>query len=141
MDYVYNAKLEPDPHDGFLVTFPDVPGAITRGKDRKEALANAAEALGLALRGYLADGLPLPVAKAKGLDEVAVPAGDAMKLALVEAFNASGLSKSELARRLGKNETEARLLLDPDHPSKFAIMQAALAELGKTIIVSVRDAA
>jgi len=141
MDYVYKAKLESDPDDGILVTFPDVPEAITHGRDRKEALASAAEALGLALRGYLADGLPLPLAKAKGLEDVAVPADDAMKLALIEAFNASGWSKSELARRLGKNETEARRLLDPDHPSKFAIMQAALSELGKTIVVSVRDAA
>ncbi|MGH6859065.1 MAG: type II toxin-antitoxin system HicB family antitoxin [Phyllobacterium sp.] len=141
MDYMYRAKLEADPDEGFLVTFPDVPEAITHGKTRKEALDSAAEALGLALRSYLADGLPLPMAKAKGRYDVAVPAQDAMKLALIEAFNASGLSKSELARRLDKNETEARRLLDPDHSSRFSIMQAALAELGKTVIVSVRDAA
>lgn len=140
MNYVYNASIVPDPDGGHLVTFDDVPEAITGGADRAEALANGAEALGLALRGYLATGRRLPAPEAKGVP-VAVRAEDAIKLALVEAFRDSGISKTELAARLGKAETEARRILDPDHPTKLATMQAALAAFGKTIIVTVRDAA
>jgi antitoxin HicB len=44
----YFAKFEPD-EGGFLVTFTDVPEAITGGKDRAEALANAQDALEVAL--------------------------------------------------------------------------------------------
>lgn len=33
----------------YTVTFPDVPGAISQGKDIPEAMANASEALGLML--------------------------------------------------------------------------------------------
>jgi len=143
MDYIFAAKIEPDPDGGFLVTFPDVPDAITGGESIAESRANAVEALGLALRGYLASELPLPkaVTKRKGLVSIPVDTTTALKLAVIETFNASGLSKSELARRLGKAETEARRILDPDHNTKLPLLQAALAALGKEIVVSVRDAA
>lgn len=143
MEYIFAAKIEPDPEGGFLVTFPDVPEAISGGNDRPEARANATEALGLALRGIVALGRPLPQpqARGKGLVPVAVAPDTALKLAVVEAFARSNLSKREFARRLGKAETEARRILDPDHPTKLPLLQAALATLGKEIIVSVRDAA
>ena len=70
-----------------------------------------------------------------------VDAVDALKLAVIEAFIAAGISKSELGRRLGKGETEARRILDPDHPTKLVALQAALRLLGKQVVVSVRDAA
>lgn len=40
----------------YTVTFPDVPGAISQGKNIPEAMANASEALGLML--YNAETLP-----------------------------------------------------------------------------------
>lgn len=143
MHYIFHAEFEPDPDGGFLVTFPDVPAAITHGEDRAGAIASAREALGLALRGILAEGqaLPRPQATGGALVEIAVDPATALKLAVIEAFAASNMSKSELARRLGKNETEARRILDPDHPTKLAQIEAALAALGREIVVSVREAA
>jgi antitoxin HicB len=143
MEYVFAADFQPDPDGGFIVTFPDVPEAITQGDDLADARVSASEALGLALRGYLVLGRPLPkpVARRKELVPVPVDAMTALKLAVIEAFNASGLSKSELGRRLGKAEGEARRILDPDHPTKLQALGAALAILGKEIVVSVRDAA
>ena len=143
MDYVFAALFQDDPDGGVLVTFPDVPEAITHGEDRAEARRNAVEALGLALRGYLADGEALPKPKAKGrhLVDIPVEADDALKIAVIEAFNAAKLSKAEFARRLGKAVTEAQRILDPDHPTKLPALNAALATLGKEIVVSVRDAA
>ncbi|MER9878482.1 type II toxin-antitoxin system HicB family antitoxin [Mesorhizobium sp. M0118] len=143
MVYSYSGQFGIDPDGGFLVTFPDVPEAITTGDDIVEAKQNASEALGLALRGYLAQGKPLPkpMAKGKGLVEVPVEATDALKIAVIEAVQASGISKSELARRLGKAETEAYRILDPDHATKLASLEAALAVLGKQVVVSVMDMA
>ena len=141
MDYIYNASIIADPDGGYIVTFADVPEAITHGEDWDDAVASGADALGMALRGYLTVGRTPPPPQAKNGTPVAVPAEDAMKLALVEAFRQSGISKTELATRLGKAETEARRILDPDHPTKLATMQTALAVLGKTVIVTVRDAA
>ena len=143
MEYVFAARFERDPEGGYLVTFPDVPEAITGGATMAEAKTNAAEALGLALRGIVGLGRPLPSSTTWGKDlhPISVEPYAAMKLALVEAFRESGISKTELAARLGKAESEARRILDPDHPTKLATMQAALAALGKTVIITVRDGA
>lgn len=143
MEYVFAADFQADPDGGYIVTFPDVPEAITFGDDLAEARSSAAEALGFALRGYLALGrpLPVPITKRKGLVAIPVSATTALKLAVVEAFRASCMSKSDFGRLLGKAEGEARRILDPDHPTKVQALEAALAVLGKDIVISVRDAA
>lgn len=142
MNYVYPALFQPEPDGGFLVTFPDVPEAITQGDDFPEAMASASDALGLALRGYLVDGRSLPTpSEHDGCIDVPVEMANALKIAVVEAFRAAGISKSEFARRLGKGETEARRILDPDHPTKLATLEAALRLLGKQVFVTVKDAA
>lgn len=144
MHYLYRARIDRDPDGGFLVTFPDVPEAITHGDDLNEARINATEALGLALRGYVIAGRSLPSPHAErddSLVDIPLEATDALKLAVIDAFNVARISKSELARRLGKRETEARRILDPDHPTKLPVLEAALSVLGKKVVVSVLDAA
>jgi antitoxin HicB len=81
----------------------------------------AEDALGLALLCYLQRGKPLPKPRAKGrnLVDVAVARDVAAKLAVLESFGAAGISKSELARRIGKDEKEVRRILDPKHPTKL----------------------
>lgn len=141
MDFIYRAKVEADPGGGLIVTFADVPEAITAGDDRAEALVNGREALGLALRGIALEGRPLPVPVAQEGTPIAVDADTAAKLAVIAAFRESAISKSELARRLHKTETEARRILDPDHGTKIGLLQDALRALGREIVVSVRQAA
>ena len=56
----YPIELKPD-GKFFLVTFADIPEAITHGRSRKEALAMPAEALATALDFYSRYfGLPIP---------------------------------------------------------------------------------
>ncbi|PSJ60609.1 type II toxin-antitoxin system HicB family antitoxin [Kumtagia ephedrae] len=143
MNYVYPAIFHPESDGGFLVTFPDVPGAITQGDDFLDAKASASDALGLALRGYLVHDKPLPIPSKRKASQVDVPVemANALKIAVIEAFRASGMSKSEFARRLGKAENEARRILDPDHPTKLATLDAALKLFGKQVFVSIGDAA
>ena len=95
------------------------------------------EALGLALRGYLVDGKPLPVPSqaVPGETEIPVLSRDGMKLAVISSFQSSGISKSELARRLGKSEKEARRILDPDHPTKVKVLEEVLAILGQRVAI------
>lgn len=49
----YVALLEDLGPEGYLVRFPDVPEAITQGATVEEASVNAADALAVALDGYI----------------------------------------------------------------------------------------
>ena len=140
--YGYRAQFERGSRRGYVVSFPDVPEAITQGRDMADARAMAEEALGLALLAYLERGMPLPKPRAKGrsLVEIAVAADVAAKLAVLECFVAAGISKSELARRLGKDEKEVRRILDPKHATKLPALTAALRVLGKRLMVGVMEA-
>lgn len=143
MEYVYHARFEREADGGYLVSFPDVPEAVTFGADLEDARESAADALATALRGRADDGkpVPAPAARGDGLVAIVLPAETALKLAVIDAFRTAGITKTELARRLGKLETEGRRILDPNHATKTPALEAALAALGKAVIVSVRDAA
>jgi antitoxin HicB len=109
--YIYRARCEAgDRRGNIVVTFPDVPEVVTQGRGEADARAMAEEALGLVLLSYLARGKPLPKPRAKGrnLVDIAVAPDAAAKLAVLESFAAAGISKSELARRIGKDEKEVR---------------------------------
>jgi antitoxin HicB len=138
--YSYRALFEPGDRRGtVVVSFPDVPEVITQGHGQVDARAMAEEALGLALLSYLQRGKPLPKPRAKdrSLIDIAVAHDVAAKLAVLEAFAAAGISKSELARRIAKDEKEVRRILDPKHPTKLPALTAALRALGKRLVVSV----
>jgi antitoxin HicB len=137
--FVYGARFEPGAKGCIVVSFPDVPEAITQGRDSADARAQAEEALGLALLSYPQRGLPLPKPKSRGggLVAIAVEPEIAAKLAVVEALREAGISKSELARRLGKDEKEVRRILDPLHSTKLATLAETLRALDRRLVVGV----
>ena len=51
----YPALLTPEEHGGFLVTFRDIPEAITEGETFEEALRMGADALATVLDSYYED--------------------------------------------------------------------------------------
>jgi antitoxin HicB len=139
--FTYPAKLTPDRKDGgFVVTFRDVPEAITQGDTAKEALSEAEGALQAAIEGRIEDGLdiPAPSRLKPGEKPVATPVTTALKAAVYLAMGDQGISKSELARRMGVNEKEARRLLDPRHPTKVPTLERALGALGRRAEIEVR---
>ena len=140
--YTYPAMFEPGGDGGFVVTFPDVEGAITQGVSRADAMAQAVDALGTALLFYAKEGRSLPTPRASDdLPSVTVAPDVAAKLAVLEAFADAGISKSELGRRIDRDEKEVRRILDPLHPTKLPLLSAALAALGRRLVVGVEKAA
>jgi antitoxin HicB len=139
----YTAKFEPD-HDGYLVTFPALPEAITVWASEAEALTNAADALEVVLLTYANDGRALPPDRVPRGGErylrVPVSAAVTAKLAFIEAFRASGTTRVALAASLGKAESEVRRMLDPYHATKLGTIEAALLALGKRLVVTVEAA-
>jgi antitoxin HicB len=143
-EFAYPVTLTHDEADGgFVVTFADLPEAITQGNDSADALFQAVDALEEAIAGRIRRGDPIPEPSEAGPDQpvVLVPALTAAKAALCLALREAGISKSELAVRLGCDEKEVRRLLDPKHQSKLPGIQKALAALGKGIAVRLVDEA
>lgn len=141
MRYAYPAELLRE-DGGVTITFPDVPGAISEGANRAEALAEGADALASILAAMAADGLPIPApGAARGRPLVSVSILEATKLALNEAMRKSGVSNTELALRLGCDEKAVRRLRDVLHASRIADVEKALAALGKRVVTNILNAA
>jgi len=141
--FAYPAKFTPRTDGRVLVEFFDLPRVATDGKDDREAPEEAMDALGseLSIRLSRKEEIALPSAAKRGQRLVPVPLWLAPKLALYLAIRDRQVNNSELARRLGVHERVIRRMLDPEHDSKPEKIQAALAALGKHMIVEVRDAA
>ncbi len=71
---------------------------------------------------------------------VAPGARIAAKAALYQAFCDAGVSKTELAHRLGVDHREARRLLDPRHASSLDRLDQAVTALDRRLIVGLRAA-
>lgn len=139
----YPVVLEPASNGTIVATFPDVPEAHTVGNDATQVLERAPDALETALAIYLDEGrvLPHPSRRRKGQRLVALRPMAAAKLAIHQAMCDQGVSQVELARRLGRDPKDVRRLLDLMHRSRLDRLEAALAALGKRLIVEIRDAA
>ena len=133
----YPVTLTPD--DGtVLVTFPDVPEAITFGADEDEALLQAVDALESALSFYIEARKPLPMPSAAlGRPTVRPTALESAKLGVYQAMTEQGIKKSELARRLGWHLPQVDRLFDLNHASRFDQIEAAARVLGRHVEVRV----
>jgi antitoxin HicB len=142
--FMYPAKLERGEAQGvFVITFRDVPEAITQGKGEKDALWQAADCLEEAIAGRIADRREVPKASkvARGERLIPVPAAMAAKAALYLSMVETGITNAQLARKLGCDEKEVRRMLDPRHPTKLPRIKEALDVFGKRLVVSVEEAA
>ena len=121
--------------DGFTVTFPDIPEAITGGTTRAEALEQAKDALESALDFYFEDNRHVPAASAprRGQALVELPASVSAKVLLHNELLAQAVRPADLARRLKTTRQEVNRLLDPRHATKIDSIQLALGALGKHI--------
>ena len=141
--FIYPVSLTQEKVEGgFVVRFIDLPEAITQGENVDDALLEAGDCLEEAIANRIAMGLPIPNPSTtkKGQYSVPLPAQMAAKAALYIAIKEIGISKVELARKLGCDEKEVRRLLDPHHLSKIPRIEAALSTMGKQLIVGVQTA-
>lgn len=136
MEYI--VKIEQD-EDGFLATFPDVPEAITAGDTREEALEEAKDALLSALEGYMKLKKPVPQPSTRRMpndDVIYLPEAIQGKVLIWNDMCAAGVSKTDLAGRLGKSESYVRRLLNPyENVTINSLMEAARA-LNRRIIMT-----
>ncbi len=66
----FRVLIEPDEEGVFVAEVPSLPGCITQGLTRQEALKNAGEAIALYLESLEAHGEPIPPAITEEIIEV-----------------------------------------------------------------------
>jgi antitoxin HicB len=137
----YPVTLTRDDNDTIVVTFPDVPEAVTYGDTRDEALARAPDALLTIFDAFMKDRRPIPPPSpvASGHPAIDVPALESTKIALYQAMRTADISKSELARRLHWHPPQVDRLFAIRHGSKLDQLEAAFGALGKRLVVDVQD--
>jgi len=66
----YTVVLEKEPDGGYVVIVPALPGCVSQGDSRAEALANIREAIGLYIEDCRDAGDPIPTEAGKEFVEV-----------------------------------------------------------------------
>lgn len=131
----YPVDLQPD-SGGYVVSFPDIPEALTQGDTREEALAMALDALITAFDFYFEDNQPIPLPSEVTGDYVEVPLSVASKVLMLNALIESGLTRVELADRIGIKKQEVNRLINLQHSTKIDAIQRAMKALGKQLEIT-----
>lgn len=140
--FEYAVKLTPAEEGGFVVTCRDLPQLVTQGEDLDDALIEAADAMDEVFAAYMQGGLPFPApTKAKRGEYLASPPAETMaKAALYVSMREAGITKVQLAKKLGVDEKEVRRLLDPHYGSKLPRIAQAISVLGRRLVIGVEAA-
>jgi antitoxin HicB len=130
----YPIDVKPD-GKFFLVTFPDIPEAITQGRNSKEAKEAAASALETALDFYFENFrvVPNPSRIKRGQDFIELPASVSAKVLLLNEMIRQRIRPAELARRMQTTPQEVNRLTNLRHTSKIDGIAGAMKALGKTL--------
>lgn len=133
--FSYSAIFTPDDDGGFVVTFRDLPEAITQGDTEEQALIEATDCLEEAIAARIDDRLDIPFPSLSQATEhlIVLPIQTALKATLYLAMQEKAMTKTKLARLLNVDEKEVRRILDPRHDTKLVTIERALAALGKRI--------
>jgi antitoxin HicB len=131
----FPANFVPAKEGGFVVTFPDIPEAITQGDNEADAMQAAQDALETALDFYFEAErqVPAPGRPKRGQRMVELPASTSAKVLLLNEMICQKVRPAELARRLRVTPQEVTRLIDLRHTTKIDGIAGALKALGKTM--------
>ncbi|WP_336152591.1 type II toxin-antitoxin system HicB family antitoxin [Acinetobacter ursingii] len=131
---LYPAKFTIDPDDGgYVVTFRDIPEAITQGDTIQEATEMAEDALTVSMDFYFEDNRPVPMPSQaeEGEHLIGLPLSVWSKVLLLNTMLEQHISQTELAKRLHKPKQEVQRIVDLNHSTKIDTVIDALKALGK----------
>ena len=133
--YSFPITVRPAKEGGFIVSFVDIPEAITQAETKAEALLMAREALETALDFYFDDGqtVPTPSLPKRGQQTVELTASVTAKVILLNEMLTQKVRPVELARRLKTTPQEVNRLTNIRHTSRIDGIEAALQAMGKTL--------
>ena len=141
MKYTFPCNIRPDEEEGgwgFVVSFPDIYGATTGGKTFKESIILAEDCMVVALSAYIDLGheLPTPSLYQDGQELLTVQPIIAAQLDLYTAMREQGISRADLAERLGVGKECVDRLMSLDYCTPIGEVLKALKVVGCELTVA-----
>jgi antitoxin HicB len=138
----YPARLKAAKEGGYIVTFRDIPEAITQGESIEDALKHAQDALESAMEFYFDDRreVPMPSAAKRGERLVALPVSESFKILLLNEMVRQNVRPAELAKRMRTSKQEINRITTLRHATKVDRIADALAALGKRLTIHLNAA-
>jgi antitoxin HicB len=135
MSMWYQVVIDAEDNGTFMVTAPAFPEVTSFGGSQPEACANGRNAIEEAIAARIADNedIPHPLdkrLKGRGRLSVEVPAMVYLKSALYMISRGKGVTRAELARRLGWHREQVDRLFRLDHKSQLDQIEAAFKAIG-----------
>jgi antitoxin HicB len=131
----YPVTLSRDDNDTLLVTFPDLPEAITFGATEAEALLRAQDAFATVVDALIKDRRDIPAPSNIEGPGIEIPALMGAKIELYRTMRAKRVGKTELGRRLDWHGPQIDRLLLMRHGSQLDQLEAAFRAMGKRLIL------
>jgi len=131
---LYPAKFDLNPDTGcYIVSFRDLPEALTQGYSLDEARTQAKDALIDALDFYFEDERPVPPPSKlqEGEELVEIPLSVWSKVLLLNTMLEQRVSQAELGKMLNKPRQEINRMTNLSHATKIDSIVEALKALGK----------
>jgi len=120
MEFVYPAVFHQNEDDSFTITYPDLPGCISEGKNLANALFMAQSALKQWI-GYLSD-KELEVPAASTLDKIKISKGELVNLICAEVKDSKAVKRTvSIPKWMDEKVTQSGLSLS-------RVLQDALME-------------
>lgn len=134
----YPARIRPD-GTGYMVSFRDIPEALTSGATREEAIEMAQDALITAMDFYFEDrrAVPMPSVRRKGEVEIELPPSLVAKVLLLNEMLRNKVGASDLARRMKTSPQVVTRIIDLKHATKIDTIGDALFAMGKRLQLEV----
>jgi antitoxin HicB len=136
----YPANFEVSSSGRYIVTFRDIPEAITQGDTEAEALDMAADALLTAMDFYFEDRRPVPSPSTpvEGERLIELPLSASAKVLLLNEMLAQKVRPVDLARLMDLKPQEVNRIVNLDHATKIDTLAAAFKALGRELDLVVR---
>ncbi|WP_210526454.1 type II toxin-antitoxin system HicB family antitoxin [Rubellimicrobium arenae] len=138
MDYAIS--LTPDDNDTLLVTCPQLPEVTSYGETEADALTMGRLAVEEALAARLSHFWRIPRPELTDGPKVKVGLQIEIKVRLMWALEAEGITRAELARRLSWHRPQVDRLFHARHATRLDQYEQAFAALGQRASVHVEAA-
>ena len=135
----YPATLTPNGEGGYIVTFRDVPEAITEIWDKNELKETATDCLDTAVDFYIEDHRLFPAPSKTKKDDVIIqlPISISAKILLLNTMVSGNIRPVDLAKKMGIKPQEVNRIIDTGHTTKIDTIAKALSVLGKNLQLSI----